>query len=156
MSPPGRHGPRKGPSGALGEYRSAQPEGIPVSAPGRSQALIPERAARRAVPISARSTAPWQRRRRAAALTAVVRAAALGTALSAALCAANPAAAAAKELAVCADPSALPYSNTRGEGFENRIARLLADDPQRDLRYVWNMQRRGFLRRTLNAGFATW
>jgi hypothetical protein len=29
-----------------GEYRRAEPEGTPVSAPGRSQALIPERAAR--------------------------------------------------------------------------------------------------------------
>ena len=32
MSPPGRHGPRRGPSGAQGEYRSAQHEGAPVSA----------------------------------------------------------------------------------------------------------------------------
>lgn len=59
---------------------------------------------------------------------------------------------ATRELAVCADPSALPYSNTRGEGFENRIARLLADDLKRELRYVWNMQRRSFLRRTLHSG----
>jgi hypothetical protein len=40
MSPQGR---------PKGEYRRAQPEGTPVSAPGRSQALIPERAARREV-----------------------------------------------------------------------------------------------------------
>jgi mxaJ protein len=58
----------------------------------------------------------------------------------------------ARELAVCADPAALPYSNTRGEGFENRIARLLADDLKRELRYTWNQQRRSFLRRTLHAG----
>jgi hypothetical protein len=32
-----------------GELRSAQHEGTPVSAPGRSRALIPERAVRRAV-----------------------------------------------------------------------------------------------------------
>ncbi len=31
MSAPGRHGPRRGPSGSLGEYRSAQHEGTPVS-----------------------------------------------------------------------------------------------------------------------------
>jgi formate dehydrogenase subunit gamma len=31
MSPPGRHGPRRGPSGALGEYRRAQPGGNPMS-----------------------------------------------------------------------------------------------------------------------------
>jgi mxaJ protein len=56
-----------------------------------------------------------------------------------------------RELAVCADPSNLPFSNDRGEGFENRIATLIADDLHARLRYVWNMQRRGFLRRTLNA-----
>ncbi len=32
MSPPGRPGPRRGPSGSLGEYRRAQPEGTQVSA----------------------------------------------------------------------------------------------------------------------------
>ena len=31
MSPPGRHGPRRGPSGPLGEYRSAKHEGTPVN-----------------------------------------------------------------------------------------------------------------------------
>jgi hypothetical protein len=40
MSPHGR---------PKGSYRSTQCEGTPVNAPGRSQALIPERAARRAV-----------------------------------------------------------------------------------------------------------
>ncbi|MBN8488520.1 MAG: quinoprotein dehydrogenase-associated putative ABC transporter substrate-binding protein [Burkholderiales bacterium] len=55
-------------------------------------------------------------------------------------------------MAVCADPAALPYSNQRQEGFENRIARLLADDLGATLRFTWNMQRRGFLRRTLQAG----
>jgi len=55
-------------------------------------------------------------------------------------------------LAVCADPSNLPYSNDRMEGFENRIASLLAADLGAELRYRWNMQRRGFFRRTLMAG----
>ncbi|MGC4076354.1 MAG: quinoprotein dehydrogenase-associated putative ABC transporter substrate-binding protein [Rubrivivax sp.] len=54
-------------------------------------------------------------------------------------------------LRVCSDPANLPYSNQRGEGFENRIARLLAQDLGADLDYTWNLQRRGFLRRTLNA-----
>ena len=31
MSPPGRHGPRRGPSGSLGEYRSARHEGTPMN-----------------------------------------------------------------------------------------------------------------------------
>ena len=34
MSPPGRHGPRRGPSGAPGEHRSAKHEGTPVSEAG--------------------------------------------------------------------------------------------------------------------------
>ena len=32
-----------------------------------------------------------------------------------------------KVLRVCADPSNLPFSNEKGEGFENKIAELLAD-----------------------------
>ena len=31
-----------------------------------------------------------------------------------------------KELRVCQDPNNLPFSNTKGEGIENRIAALLA------------------------------
>jgi mxaJ protein len=61
-------------------------------------------------------------------------------------------AAAQRELAVCADPANLPFSNDRGEGFENRIAKLVAGELGATLRYAWNMQRRGFLRRTLGIG----
>lgn len=57
-----------------------------------------------------------------------------------------------RELAVCSDPANLPYSNDRREGFENRIAELLADELHATLRYTWNVQRRSFLRRTLHAG----
>lgn len=57
----------------------------------------------------------------------------------------------ARELAVCADPGNLPFSNDRLQGFENRIAQLVADEMKATLRYAWNMQRRSFLRRTLNA-----
>jgi len=32
------------------------------------------------------------------------------------------------ELRVCADPSNLPFSNEKGEGFENKTAQLLADE----------------------------
>lgn len=66
--------------------------------------------------------------------------------------AAAEAPAAGRELAVCADPSNLPYSNDRQEGFENRIASLIASDLHASLRYTWNMQRRSFLRRTLSTG----
>jgi mxaJ protein len=61
-------------------------------------------------------------------------------------------AAPARELRVCADPNNLPFSNDRLEGFENRIASLVAADMGVPLRYTWWAQRRGFLRNTLNAG----
>lgn len=54
-------------------------------------------------------------------------------------------------LRVCADPNNLPFSNQAGEGFENALARLLAETMQRELEYVWYPQRRGFFRHTLNA-----
>ena len=53
---------------------------------------------------------------------------------------------------VCADPNNLPYSNRDGQGFENRIAQLLADDSGGTVEYTWWAQRRGFLRNTLAAG----
>ena len=55
-------------------------------------------------------------------------------------------------LRVCADPNDLPYSNSRGEGFENHIAELVARDLGRRISYLWWPQRRGFIRKTLNAG----
>ena len=55
-------------------------------------------------------------------------------------------------LRVCADPNNLPFSNNRGEGFENRLAAMLAREVGATLDYTWWAQRRGFLRETLNAG----
>lgn len=55
-------------------------------------------------------------------------------------------------LRVCADPNNLPFSNRAGEGFENRIAELLAADRGARLEYTWWPQRRGFVRNTLAAG----
>lgn len=55
-------------------------------------------------------------------------------------------------LRVCADPDNLPYSHRDGGGFENRIARLVADDLGRPLEVFWQEQRRGFVRKTLGAG----
>jgi mxaJ protein len=57
-----------------------------------------------------------------------------------------------RKLRVCADPNNLPFSNQRGEGFENRLAELLAQDLGAQLEYTWWGQRQGFLRHTLNAG----
>ena len=55
-------------------------------------------------------------------------------------------------LRVCADPNNLPYSNERQEGFENRIAELVAREMKAELRYVWWAQRRGYIRNSLRAG----
>jgi len=49
-------------------------------------------------------------------------------------------------LRVCADPNNLPFSNDRGEGFENRIAELLAAERHARVEYTWWAQRRGFIR----------
>jgi mxaJ protein len=57
-----------------------------------------------------------------------------------------------RTLRVCADPNNLPFSNRRGEGFENRIAALVARELGATLRYTWWPQRRGFVRHTLDAG----
>lgn len=54
-------------------------------------------------------------------------------------------------LRVCADPNNLPFSNARGEGFENKIAERLARALGAELRYTWWAQRRGFVRNTLGA-----
>jgi quinoprotein dehydrogenase-associated probable ABC transporter substrate-binding protein len=55
-------------------------------------------------------------------------------------------------LRVCADPNNLPFSNNKEEGFENRLAELLATDLHRRLEYTWWPQRRGFVRNTIGAG----
>ncbi len=62
------------------------------------------------------------------------------------------AASAAGTLRVCADPNNLPFSNDRGEGFENRVAELIARETNSKLEYVWWSPRRFYVRHTLNAG----
>ena len=52
---------------------------------------------------------------------------------------------------VCADPHYLPWSNERGEGYENRIASLLAGALDLPVEYTWFPQRMGFIRNTLRA-----
>ncbi|RWM85290.1 MAG: quinoprotein dehydrogenase-associated putative ABC transporter substrate-binding protein [Mesorhizobium sp.] len=56
------------------------------------------------------------------------------------------------ELRVCADPNNMPFSNRAGEGFENRLAALMAHDLDRELTFFWWPQRRGFVRNTVKAG----
>jgi len=58
----------------------------------------------------------------------------------------------AATLRVCSDPNNLPFSNQKEEGFENRIAELIARDLGMDVSYHWWAQRRGFVRNTLAAG----
>ncbi len=55
-------------------------------------------------------------------------------------------------LRVCADPNNLPFSNERREGFENKLADLVAADLGRTVAYTWWAQRRGFVRKTLKEG----
>jgi mxaJ protein len=62
------------------------------------------------------------------------------------------AAVATPPLRVCSDPNNLPFSNQQQQGFENRIADLLARDLGTTVEYTWWAQRRGFLRNTLLAG----
>ena len=52
-------------------------------------------------------------------------------------------------LRVCQDPNNLPFSNTRGEGYENRIAELFAAKLGWKLEYFSFPQRMGFIRNTL-------
>ena len=52
---------------------------------------------------------------------------------------------------VCADPHYLPWSNERAEGYENRIAALLAGELDLPVEYTWFPQRMGFIRNTLRA-----
>ena len=54
-------------------------------------------------------------------------------------------------LRVCADPNNMPFSNERQQGFENRIASLIARDLGVPVQYTWWPERRGFVRNTLKA-----
>jgi mxaJ protein len=56
------------------------------------------------------------------------------------------------DLRVCADPNNLPFSNHAGEGFENKLAEMVAQKFGKSVVYTWWAQRRGFIRHTLKAG----
>jgi quinoprotein dehydrogenase-associated probable ABC transporter substrate-binding protein len=56
-----------------------------------------------------------------------------------------------KVLRVCADPSNLPFSNEKGEGFENKVMELIAAKLDKKLAYVFYPQATGFVRNTLGA-----
>ena len=84
------------------------------------------------------------------ALTAAI--CASSVALSAGSCTRTQPNAQARELRVCSDPNNLPFSNSRQEGFENKLADIIARDMNAKVQYTWWAQRRGFIRNTLNAG----
>jgi quinoprotein dehydrogenase-associated probable ABC transporter substrate-binding protein len=55
-------------------------------------------------------------------------------------------------LRVCADPHNLPFSDEKGEGFENEIAQLIGKDLSLPVEYFWFPQVIGFVRVGLNGG----
>jgi mxaJ protein len=55
-------------------------------------------------------------------------------------------------LRVCADPNNMPFSNQAEEGFENKLAGMVAQHFGKTVSYTWWAQRRGFIRHTLKAG----
>lgn len=55
-------------------------------------------------------------------------------------------------LRVCADPHNLPFSDQQEQGFENRIATLIASDLGMSVEYTWFPQRGSFFRKTVGAG----
>jgi mxaJ protein len=63
----------------------------------------------------------------------------------------SAAAADAAALRVCADPNNLPFSDQAGQGFENKIVALIAQDLGFTVDYTWWAQRRGYVGHTLKA-----
>ena len=55
------------------------------------------------------------------------------------------------EFKVCADPENMPYSNNKQEGFEDKIAEVLAKDLGKKLAFTYAYSRQGFYRNTLGA-----
>lgn len=56
-----------------------------------------------------------------------------------------------KVLRVCSDPANMPFSNEKAEGYENKIAEIIADELKIPIEYTWFPQATGFIRQTLFA-----
>ena len=85
-----------------------------------------------------------------------IRSKAAGAVLAAAAAVALTASApgrAPSDLRVCADPYDLPFSNRQEEGFENKIAHLVAQDLNATVINYWWPSRRGVLRNSILGGF---
>ena len=72
-------------------------------------------------------------------------------ALAAAPALAKPPQQAPKTFRVCSDPNNLPFSDEAKQGFENKLADLIAGVLGEKVTYTWHAQRRGFTRQTLKA-----
>lgn len=59
---------------------------------------------------------------------------------------------AAHVLRVCADPDNMPFSNDKGEGFENKLAELIAERLGDKLEYTWFSESTGYLPNTMGKG----
>jgi mxaJ protein len=57
-----------------------------------------------------------------------------------------------KQLQVCGDPDNLPFSNKKSEGFENKIAQVIAKELGTELTYFWWPHQRGLVRRAMRPG----
>ncbi|MGC5779221.1 rare earth element methanol dehydrogenase accessory protein XoxJ [Methylobacterium sp. NFXW15] len=55
-------------------------------------------------------------------------------------------------LRVCGDPGNMPFSERKEDGFENKIAAIIADELKMKVRYYWLTQGPGFVRNTLGTG----
>ena len=55
-------------------------------------------------------------------------------------------------LRVCGDPGNMPFSDRKEDGFENKIAAIIADELKVKIRYYWLTQGPGFVRNTLGTG----
>ena len=55
-------------------------------------------------------------------------------------------------LRVCGDPGNMPFSQRKEDGFENKIAAIIADELKVKIRYYWLTQGPGFVRNTLGTG----
>ncbi|MCJ2062417.1 substrate-binding domain-containing protein [Methylobacterium sp. J-088] len=55
-------------------------------------------------------------------------------------------------LRVCGDPGNMPFSERKDDGFENKIAAIIADELKVKIRYYWLTQGPGFVRNTLGTG----
>jgi mxaJ protein len=57
-----------------------------------------------------------------------------------------------RTIRVCADPNNFPFSNDKLEGFENKLADVIGTELHAKIEYVWWLQRKNFVRNTLNSG----